>query len=404
MNENQDQQFGQPQGENSAADQAQANQQAAYSQPQTEQQAGSYSQPQAEQQTGTYSQPQAEQQAGTYSQSQAGAYGQAQAGAYGQGQMNQQMYGQQGYGQGQMNQQMYGQQGYGQGQMNQQMYGQQGYGQGQMNQQMYGQQGYGQGQMNQQMYGQQGYGQPQMNQQYGQQQAKKASAGNDLINGILKNVLGLFKTPADTASEMIESENMVSGGILIGVNAVVTFVFSIIGLLIMGMDFGPALGRGFYMLVFMIIANIIITAGLFISGGIIFKGGMTFGKAINASGTIAVYETIAVVAGIVFEIISGILHKVGFLSGIIGGFAYILFAAVSIGGILVAAHAAYESLDLDDNTRIYAIIAAVVISIFLITVFDNIAQKIFDSGACAEQVMYYFKHAADVFGYLDWLS
>lgn len=333
MNENQDQQFGQPQGENPAADQAQANQQS-----------GSYSQPQAEQQSGSYSQPQAEQQAGTYSQPQAGAYGQAQAGAYGQGQMNQQMY------------------------------------------------------------GQQGYGQPQMNQQYGQQQAKKASAGNDLINGILKNVFGLFKTPADTASEMIESENMVSGGILIGVNAVVTFVFSIIGLLIMGMDFGPALGRGFYMLVFMIIANIIITAGLFISGGIIFKGGMTFGKAINASGTIAVYETIAVVVGIVFEIISGILHKVGFLSGIIGGFAYILFAAVSIGGILVAAHAAYESLDLDDNTRIYAIIAAVVISIFLITVFDNIAQKIFDSGACAEQVMYYFKHAADVFGYLDWLS
>ena len=362
MNENQDQQFGQSQGESPSSDQAQANQQT-------------------------------------------GAYSQAQTGAYGQPQMNQQMYGQQGYGQGQMNQQMYGQQGYGQGQMNQQMYGQQGYGQPQMNQQMYyGQQGYGQGQMNQQMYGQQGYGQPQMNQQYGQQQAKKSSAANDMINGILKNVLGLFKTPADTAGEMVESENMVSGGILIGVNAVVTFVFSLIGLLIMGMDFGPALGRGFYMLVFMIIANIIITAGLFISGGIIFKGGMTFGKAINVSGTIAVYETIAVVVGIVFEIISGILHKVGFLSGIIGGFAYILFAAISIGGILVAAHAAYESLDLDDNNRLYAIIAAVVISIFLITVFDNIAQKIFDSGACAEQVMYYFKHAAEVFGYLDWLS
>lgn len=331
MNENQDQQFGQPQGESPSSDQAQANQQT-------------------------------------------GAYNQAQTGAYGQGQMSQQMYGQQGYGQGQMNQQMYGQQ------------------------------GYGQPQMNQQMYGQQGYGQPQMNQQYGQQQAKKSSAANDMINGILKNVLGLFKTPADTAGEMVESENMISGGILIGVNAIVTFVLSIVGLLIMGMDFGPSLGRGFYMLVFMIIANIIITAGIFISGGIIFKGGMTFGKAINVSGTIAVYETIAVVVGIIFEIISGILHKVGFLSGIIGGFAFILFAAISIGGILVAAHAAYESLDLDDNNRLYAIIAAVVISIFLITVFDNIAQKIFDSGACAEQVMYYFKHAAEVFGYLDWIS
>ncbi len=328
-------------------------------------------QDQANQQAGAYSQPQANDQAGAYSQSQTND----QAGTYGQSQMNQQG-----------------------------MYGQQGYGQPQMNQQMYGQQGYGQPQMNQQMYGQQGYGQPQMNQQYGQPQAKKSSAGNDLINGLLKNVLGLFKTPADTAGEMVDNGNMVSGGILIGVNAIVTFVFSIVGLLIMGMDFGPALGRGFYMLIFMIVANVIVTAGLFISGGIIFKGGMTFGKAINVSGTIAVYETIAIVAGIIFELLSGILHKVDFLSGVIGGFAYILFAAVSIGGILVAAHAAYENLDLDDNTKIYAIIAAVVISVFLITVFDNIAQKIFDSGACAEQVMYYFKHAADVFGYLDWLS
>ena len=323
-------------------------------------------------------QDQANQQAGTYSQPQTDN----QAGAYGQPQMNQQgMYGQQGYGQPQMNQQG--------------MYGQQGYGQPQMNQQMYGQQGYGQPQMNQQMYGQQGYGQPQMNQQmYGQSQTKKPSAGNDLVNGLLKNVLGLFKTPSDTASEMVDNGNMISGGILIGVNAIVTFVLSIVGLLIMGMDFGPSLGRGFYMLVFMIIANIIITAGIFISGGIIFKGGMTFGKAINVSGTIAVYETIAVVVGFIFDILSVIFYKVDldFLSGVIGGFAFILFAAISIGGILVAAHAAYESLDLDDNNRLYAIIAAVVISIFLITVFDNIAQKIFDNGTCAEQVMAYFKY------------
>ena len=335
-------------------------------------------QDQANQQAGAYSQSQTDNQAGAYSQPQTDN----QAGVYGQPQMNQQgMYGQQGYGQPQMNQQG--------------MYGQQGYGQPQMNQQMYGQQGYGQPQMNQQMYGQQGYGQPQMNQQmYGQPQAKKPSAGNDLVNGLLKNVLGLFKTPSDTASEMVDNGNMISGGILIGVNAIVTFVLSIVGLLIMGMDFGPSLGRGFYMLVFMIIANIIITAGIFISGGIIFKGGMTFGKAINVSGTIAVYETIAVVVGFIFDILSVIFYKVDldFLSGVIGGFAFILFAAISIGGILVAAHAAYESLDLDDNNRLYAIIAAVVISIFLITVFDNIAQKIFDNGTCAEQVMAYFKY------------
>ena len=332
MNENQDQQFGQPQGEQQVADQAQTNQQAA-----------------------AYSQPQMDQQG---------------------------MYNQQAYGQPQMNQQgMYNQQAYGQPQMNQQG--------------MYNQQAYGQQQM---------YGQPQMNQQYAQMQNKKSSAGGEFISGLLKKVVGLFKTPADAAGELVEGENMMTGGILIGVNAIVTFIFSIIGLLILGMDFGPALGRGFYMLFFMIMANIVITAALFVSGGIIFKGGMTFGKAINTAGTFALYETIAIVAGIIFELISGLFHKVEFLSGIIGGFAYILFAAVSIGGIIVAAHAAYDKMDLDDNKKIYAIIAAVVMAVFVITVFDNIAQKIFDSGACAEQVMYYFKHAAEVFGYLDWLS
>ena len=51
MNENQDQQFGQPQGEQQVADQAQTIQQAAEnSQPQADQQAAAYSQPQMSQQ------------------------------------------------------------------------------------------------------------------------------------------------------------------------------------------------------------------------------------------------------------------------------------------------------------------------------------------------------------------
>ena len=381
MNENQDQQFGQPQAE------------------QEPQQAGVYSQPQAEQepqQAGAYSQPQAEQepqQVGAYSQQQMyGQQGYGQQQMYGQqGYGQQQMYGQQGYGQ----QQMYGQQGYGQ----QQMYGQQGYGQ----QQMYGQQGYGQ----QQMYGQQGYGQQQMygQQVYGQVNTKKPSGASVFVNELIQKVIGLFTKPADTSEEMMSKADMMTGGVLIGINAVVTFVFALLGLLVLGMNFGPALGRGFYMLFFMIIANIIITASVFVSGGVIFKGGIEFGKAINSAGIFALYETVAVVFGIVFELISGLLHKVGFLSGIIGGFAYILFAGISIGGIIVAARALYNDMDLDDNKKVFAIVAAVVMSVFLITIVDNIAQKIFnDSGTCAEQVLYYFKRAADVFGYLDWLS
>ena len=328
MNENQDQQFGQPQGGQQVADQAQTNQQAA---------------------------------------------------AYSQPQMNQQgAYNQQGYGQ----------------QMNQQgAYNQQGYGQ-QMNQQMYGQQGYGQPQMNQQMYGQQGYAQP---------QPKKPSAAGNMINDLLKNVIGLFKSPADTAGEMVQSDNMVPGGILAGVNAVLSLIFVTVGFLIMGFDFGDSIAKGFYMFFFTIIAAVIMTAAVFIAGGIIFKGGITFGKALNAVGVFALYEAIAMVAGIIFEIISALFHKVDFLSGIIGGFGYILFLGISLCGIVIAAHALFDNLETNDNSKIFAVIAAIVISVFLITVIDNIAEKIFsDSATCAEQVLSYFKNAATVFGYRHW--
>ena len=355
MNENQDQQFGQPQGEQQVADQAQTNQQAAEN-----------SQPQADQQAAAYSQPQMSQQG---------------------------VYNQQGYGQ-QMNQQgAYNQQGYGQ-QMNQQgAYNQQGYGQ-QMNQQMYGQQGYGQPQMNQQMYGQQGYVQP---------QPKKPSAAGNMINDLLKNVIGLFKSPADTAGEMVQSDNMVPGGILAGVNAILSLIFVTVGFLIMGFDFGDSIAKGFYMFFFTIIAAVIMTAAVFIAGGIIFKGGITFGKALNAVGVFALYEAIAMVAGIIFEIISALFHKVDFLSGIIGGFGYILFLGISLCGIVIAAHALFDNLETNDNSKIFAVIAAIVISVLLFSVIDNIAEKIFsDSATCAEQVLSYFKNAATVFGYRHW--
>ena len=355
MNENQDQQFGQPQGEQQVADQAQTNQQAAEN-----------------------SQPQADQQAAAYSQPQMSLQG---------------VYYQQGFVQ-QLNQHVaYNHQGYVQQMIQQGAYNQQGYGQ-QMNQQMYGQQGYGQPQMNQQMYGQQGYVQP---------QPKKPSAAGNMINDLLKNVIGLFKSPADTAGEMVQSDNMVPGGILAGVNAILSLIFVTVGFLIMGFDFGDSIAKGFYMFFFTIIAAVIMTAAVFIAGGIIFKGGITFGKALNAVGVFALYEAIAMVAGIIFEIISALFHKVDFLSGIIGGFGYILFLGISLCGIVIAAHALFDNLETNDNSKIFAVIAAIVISVFLITVIDNIAEKIFsDSATCAEQVLSYFKNAATVFGYRHW--
>ena len=44
-------------------------------------------------------------------------------------------------------------------------------------------------------------------------------------------------------------------------------------------------------------------------------------------------------------------------------------------------------------------------AILVLVIFDNVAQRVFkDSEVCARQVFTYFRNAASVFGYLDWLS
>ena len=322
--------------------------------------------------------------------------------------------GQAGFGGPQMNgnMQMGGQQTNG----NMQMGGQQMNGQPMGGPQMGGQQMYGQ-----QMYGQQMYGQPmggpqmggpQMGgpQMYGQQMGgqpkpkKPAGANNAVVNETMQNAIGLFKAPADTAKKMVSSDNMIPGAILIGVCAVVAVVLTMLGLLIMGMKFGPSIGRAAYMLVYVAIASAIIAASVFVAGGVVFKGGITFGKAINATGVFALYEAVAIVLGIIVSLISGILHEVEFLSGVAGGLAYILFAAVTVAGLVVASQAIIGNLNVNDNSKIYAIIAAILIAIFLVTVFDNVAQKIFDnSGTSAAQVYRLFKNASGNFGYLKYM-
>ena len=306
---------------------------------------------------------------------------------------NMQMGGQQMNG----NMQMGGQQMNGQPMGGPQMGGQQMYGQQMGGPQMGGQQMYGQQMGGPQMYGQQMGGQP--------KPKKPAGANNAVVNDTMQNAIGLFKAPADTAKKMVSSDNMIPGAILIGVCAVVAVVLTMLGLLIMGMKFGPSIGRAAYMLVYVAIASAIIAASVFVAGGVVFKGGITFGKAINATGVFALYEAVAIILGVIVSLISGILHEVEFLSGVAGGLAYILFAAVTVAGIVVASQAIMGNLNTNDNSKIYAIIAAILIAIFLVTVFDNVAQKIFDnSGTSAAQVYRLFKNASGNFGYLKYMK
>lgn len=313
--------------------------------------------------------------------------GQAQGGPqqYSQPQMGQQMYGQP-----QMNQAQGGPQMYGQPQMGQAQGGPQMYGQPQMGQQMYGQP-----QMGQQMYGQpqmgQMYGQPQMGQMYGQ---PARPAGSFDFNDLLKSFLGLFSKPATTAEKIAEKSSMSTGLIFAGFNIIVTFLFVFLGLLTLGMSGGDSAARAFYMIFFLAIGYGVIASALFLTCGVIFKGGMTFTKAMNLTGVFAMYETGAFVASILFALISAGFHNIEFISDIVAGLAYILFMVVSLCAVVIVVHTAFKDLPFSSDKKVLALIIVVAMAVFVISVFDNTAEKVFrDSGICADQIFNIFENA-----------
>ena len=312
-------------------------------------------------------------------------------------QMGQQMNGQPQMGQRMNGQPQMGQQMYGQPQMGQQMYGQPQMGQRMNGQPQMGQQMYGQPQMGQQMYGQ-----PQMNQMYGQ---PSRPAGSLDFNDILKSFVGLFSKPATTAENIAGKDSMSTGLIFAGFNIIVTFLFVFFGLLILGMSGGPSAARALYMIFFLAIGYGVIAASLFLTGGVIFKGGMTFTKAMNLTGIFALYETVAFVAGILFALISGGFHNVEFLSNIVAGMAYILFIVISLCAVIVVVHTAFKDLSFSSDMKVLALLAAVFMVVFVISVFDNTAQKIFrDSGICADQIFSIFENARYYIESLRWWS
>ena len=253
----------------------------------------------------------------------------------------------------------------------------------------------GQPQMGQQMYGQpqmgQMYGQPQMGQMYGQQQRP---AGSFDFNDLLKSFLGLFSKPATTAEKIAGKSSMSTGLIFAGFNIIVTFLFVFLGLLTLGMSGGDSAARAFYMIFFLAIGYGVIASALFLTCGVIFKGGMTFTKAMNLTGIFAMYETGAFVASILFALISAGFHNIEFLSDIVAGLAYILFMVVSLCAVVIVVHTAFKDLPFSNDKKVLALIIVVAMAIFVISVFDNTAEKVFrDSGICADQIFNIFENA-----------
>ena len=241
-----------------------------------------------------------------------------------------------------------------------------------------------------------------MNQMYGQ---PSRPAGSLDFNDILKSFVGLFSKPATTAENIAGKDSMSTGLIFAGFNIIVTFLFVFFGLLILGMSGGPSAARALYMIFFLAIGYGVIAASLFLTGGVIFKGGMTFTKAMNLTGIFALYETVAFVAGILFALISGGFHNVEFLSNIVAGMAYILFIVISLCAVIVVVHTAFKDLSFSSDMKVLALLAAVFMVVFVISVFDNTAQKIFrDSGICADQIFSIFENARYYIESLRWWS
>ena len=230
-------------------------------------------------------------------------------------------------------------------------------------------------------------------------------AGSLDFNDILKSFLGLFSKPATTAENIAGKDSMSTGLIFAGFNIIVTFMFVFLGLLSLGMSGGPSAARALYMIFFLAIGYGAIAASLFLTCGVIFKGGMTFTKAMNLTGIFAMYETGAFAVGILFALISGGFHNVEFLSNIVAGMAYILFIVISLCAVIVVVHTAFKDLPFSSDKKVLALIITVSMVVFVISVFDNTAQKIFrDSGICADQIFSVFENARYHIGSLSWWS
>jgi hypothetical protein len=320
--------------------------------------------------------------------------GNTQSGQVSYGQPGQAAYGQPGQAAyGQPGQAAYGQPGQAPyGQPGQAAYGQPG-------QAPYGQPGQAPyGQPGQAPYGQPGhapYGQPPRPAQNTAQKSSGAGLGN-----LLNDILSIIKTPAEGAKKFVRDGELVSAAVLIGADALLAFIFTLVGTLIFGMSVGPAFGKAFYMLFYVVLSQALVATATFVAGGTIFKGGMTFIKGLNVAAIYSLFQAVAIVLGIIISIFAGLLRRADFISGVVSGIAFIIFAAVWAAGLVVAIYGLCQNLELDENKKIFAVLMAIIMVILLVTIIDNLFEKVLPNGTNALQIFGYFSMARYYFGWL----
>jgi hypothetical protein len=257
------------------------------------------------------------------------------------------------------------------------------------------------GQPGQAPYGQPGqapYGQPGQAARPNNGMTQKSSGAG--LGNLLNDVLSIIKTPAEGAKKFVRDGELIPAAVLVGADALIAFIFTFIGVLILGMSVGPAFGKAFYMLFYVVLSQAIIATAIFVAGGNIFKGGMTFMKGLNVAAVYSLFQAAAIILGIVISIIAGLLHKAEFVSGIISGIAFILFASIWVAGLVVAIYGLCQNLALDDNKKIFTVLITIIIVVFLVTIVDNLFEKVLPNSTNAEQIFGYFTAVRYYFGWL----
>ena len=279
-------------------------------------------------------------------------------------QMNNQQFGGQ-----PMNGQQYGQP------MNGQQFGGQPMGGQQYGQPMGGPQ-YGQP-MGGQQYGQPmggpQYGQPMGGPQYGQPMGGQQyrPQPNPVVTNCIQGFLGLLTSPADAIRYLMSSANIATGSIFIGLHAIVSFLFVLISLAVIG---GKNLANPiFYALIMVIVLEFAVAGVATLLIGIVFRGGVNFNQAITATGIAAAYGAVAVAASCIISLLAALTEVRA-----IGSFADILYRSIMFVGIMLAIKAVMDVANLNPNQKIIAAAATVLVCLIVCVFLDFLGGKIAD--------------------------
>lgn len=279
-------------------------------------------------------------------------------------QMNNQQFGGQ-----PMNGQQYGQP------MNGQQFGGQPMGGPQYGQPMGGPQ-YGQP-MGGQQYGQPmggpQYGQPMGGPQYGQPMGGQQyrPQPNPVVTNCIQGFLGLLTSPADAIRNLMSSANIATGSIFIGLHAIVSFLFVLISLAVIG---GKNLANPiFYALIMVIVLEFAVAGVATLLIGIVFRGGVNFNQAITATGIAAAYGAVAVAASCIISLLAALTEVRA-----IGSFADIIYRSIMFVGIMLAIKAVMDVANLNPNQKIIAAAATVLVCLIVCVFLDFLGGKIAD--------------------------